>query len=365
MGDVELELIIKACRSTFATFKPLADFPGPGVRWDRVVTLSRRHRVQGLVWDGLQHLSDQVPGDFAQILLSDAEEVIGANLRIAAESARLAALFHAAGLDLLFLKGLALGALAYRNPYLKMGWDIDLLVSPTQLDRAGQLLRTAGYIPAIPGNANGQKLAKWHANRKESVWRTPSGAFYIDLHTRLADNPAMLANIGMASPRQSAKLGEIANLPTLGTAELFAYLAVHGASSAWFRLKWAADLAAFLSTKTHMEIEGLYDHSQQMGAGRAAAQALLLIDDLFEIGMDSRFRLELESDPINRWLVRCALRQLSVATEPVGRPLGTLMIHLTQLAMMPGARFATSELLRQLRDAASDRSADDEVTCRT
>lgn len=365
MGDVELQLIIGACRSTFAVPKFVRAFTSHGIRWDRVLTLSRRHRVQGLVWDGLQPVREQIPCEFADRLQAEAEGIIQANLRIAAESARLLNCFRAADVDLLFLKGLALGALAYRNPYLKMGWDIDLLITTHQLEPACQLLRSAGYNTAIPDNANDGQLAKWHERRKESVWRTADGAFYIDLHTRLADNPAMLRNLGMETTRQVAKLGDKLGLPTIGSEELFAYLSVHGASSAWFRLKWAADLAALLSTRTGEEIEHLHDRSQQLGAGRAAAQALILIDDLFDVGLDPGFRSRLEADRLSRWLASSALREINSSIEPTGRPLGTAMIHLTQLAMMPGARFAMSEARRQLQDVVTRVSADHQVTGRT
>ena len=364
MGDAELQLIIEACRSTFAGQVPATALASPGIRWDRLVTLSRRHRVQGLVCEGLQPVRHQIPCEYADRLREEAEGIIRANLLIAAESVRLLDHFLTADLDLLFLKGLALGALAYRNPYLKMGWDIDLLIAPGDLNRACQLMRSAGYTAAIPENATDRQLAKWHDTRKESVWRTADGSFYVDLHTRLADNPAMLRTVGMGSPRQVAKLGNKIGLPTLGPEELFAYLSVHGASSAWFRLKWAADLAALLSTRTGDEIEHLHDRSQQLGAGRAAAQALLLIDDLFEVVLDPRFRSRLEADRLNLWLARSAQREIYSPIEPTERPLGTAMIHLTQLAMMPGARFAVSEARRQFHDVTNRLSADHQVTSR-
>lgn len=364
MADAELQLITDACRSTLSGRERLAALPNHHIRWDRFMMLSRRHRVQGLVWEGLQPLRDGIPGEWARRLKDDAEEIIRDNLQIAAESARLLDHFKLAGVDLLFLKGLALGALAYPNPFLKMGWDIDLLVGPDQLDRACQLLRSAGYLPANPEGASDRQLAEWHEARKESVWRSSDGAFHIDLHTRLADNPSMLRSIGMTSPRQVAKLGEGIHLPTLNTEELFAYLAVHGASSAWFRQKWAVDLAAFLSGKSGDEIERLYDYSQQVGAGRAAAQALLLADELIGIGLEPQFRWKLEADPLNRWLTTTAIREIKRAAEPTERPLGTFMIHLTQLAMLPGARFAFSEACRQLGEMTSRVSADHEVAGR-
>ena len=46
-------------------------------------------------------------------------------------------------------------------------------------------------------------------------------------------------------------------MPTLADEPLYAYLCVHGASSAWFRLKWIADLNALLAGRTAEEIAAL------------------------------------------------------------------------------------------------------------
>ena len=81
-------------------------------------------------------------------------------------------------------------------------------------------------------------------------------------------------SLDVHSPAQEVEIAPGIALPTLADEELFAYLAVHGASSAWFRLKWIADFAAILDARTGAEIERIYQKSQVLGAGRAAGQAL-------------------------------------------------------------------------------------------
>jgi len=348
-GDTELSLAIAACR---AVFGGLAKDVGPLTRaanWDRFLKVATRHRVQALCWHGLEPMSDVMPPAIVERLRLQASAIVEANLRIAAESARLFALFKSAPLQLLFLKGLTLGALAYRAPFLKMGWDIDLLVAHDQLPDAARLLRAAGYIPVIPAS-DGRPLERWHRSRKESVWHLPEGDFHIDLHTRLADNPALLPKIGINSPSRLVPVAKGIELPTLGKDELFAYLTVHGASSAWFRLKWITDFAALLHDDGADEIERLYDRSQQLGAGRAAAQALLLADRIYGLGTGHRLRDRLGSDRTNRWLARLAERQLDAIREPTEVLLGTAPIRLSQMFLLPGWRFKASEIERQLND---------------
>jgi hypothetical protein len=140
------------------------------------------------------------------------------------------------------------------------------------------------------------------------------------------------------------------DLPTLADEELFAYLSVHGASSAWFRLKWISDLAGLLHRGGANAIDRLYDRSRRFVAGRAAAQALLLAATLFDIPLSPPLAGRLDTRT-NRWLARAALREM-LRGEPSERMLGTRTIHLTQFFLMDGVRYKLSELKRQIRHAA-------------
>lgn len=348
MQDPEFQLLVAACKAALDDCP--VDAPRPEINWDRLLRLADRHRVQALCWKALGQFATDMPKEVAARLRAQARGIVVANLRAAAECARLKKAFETAGVPLLFLKGLSLGALAYRNPFLKMGVDIDLLVEPDRLADAADELRSAGYAPVIPPGADESALGRWHALRKESVWRHGEGGFQVDLHTRLADHPDMLRGLTATSPSQQVCVANEISLPTLSGDHLFAYLCVHGASSAWFRLKWITDFAGVLNRKEELEIERLYEQALEARAGRAAGQALLLADRLYSIGLGDKLRSRLTADPIIRWLVKLAERQLLNPVEPTERPLGTATIHLSQLGLMPGWRFRASEAARQIRD---------------
>lgn len=348
MRDAEFQLIVAAC--AVSVDERQLETPPRTIRWDRFLALAGRHRVQALCWDALKPLED-MPRAIAAELQAQGREIIVANLRAAAESRRLLREFEDAGIKLLFLKGLTLGALAYRNSLSKMSVDIDLLVDPGQRLGACRLLRLAGYAVTQPAAASDADLARWHNVHKESVWHRASDNLNIDLHTRLADQPAMLTELGVGSPSRAVEVASGISLPTLAEDELFAYLCVHGASSAWFRLKWVTDLAGLLAGKEPGEIERLHVRSQELGAGRAAAQALLLAERIYAIGIGPGLRDRLAADPATRWLLRMAEAQLLNSLEPTERPLGTATIHLSQLGLLPGWRFKLSEAVRQVSSA--------------
>jgi hypothetical protein len=351
----EFQLAVECCRSAFTgqASPRLAELTAR-VDWPRFVRLLRFHRVQGLAWNRLSSSRVAVPAEVAATLATDAKFLAASNLKAAEESRELLGQFERAGIPLLFIKGLTLGALAYPKPFLKMAWDIDVLIGEQHLDQAAAELRARGYERAIP--APSADLKNWHRTRKESVWAKADEGLYVELHTRLADNRLLIPRVGMDSPRQDVMLPTGTSLPTLAEDELFAYLCVHGASSLWFRLKWITDLAALIHRLPHGEIERLYDRSLQLGAGRASAQALIHADDVYGVLAGTILRSRLARDRMSRWLADAAMMQVAGRGEPrdpTMTPLGTVGIHLSQLLLRPGLRFKLGELARQARDILS------------
>lgn len=352
MTSSEFQLAVACCRWAFAGGDATAVHSlCRSVDWSRFTRVARYHRVQALVWTGLAGTKAEAPADAAATLRADAEAVAAANLRTALELRELRSQFDSAGVALLFVKGLTVGKLAYGNAMLKMGWDIDLLVDDSQVGEAARLLGERGYRQVIPSPSS--DLRSWHRLRKESVWSRDDG-LHVELHTRLADNPALIPDIGIHSPTREVEVAPGIKLPTLAEEELFAYLCVHGGSSLWFRLKWITDFAAILHRLPAGELERLYARSQELGAGRASGHALLLADELFGTLQNSALRAELPRDRGNRWLVKAALRQLAGRDEPVEPTSfvgGTAAIHYSQFLLVPGVAFKLSELLRQARTA--------------
>jgi hypothetical protein len=153
----------------------------------------------------------------------------------------------------------------------------------------------------------------------------------------------------MDSPRQNVMIRQRA-FPTLASEDLFAYLSVHGTWSAWYRLKWITDLAALVHRSGADAAERFYEHAVSRGAGRAPAQALLLMNRLFGLELASHLHKEFDRDPANAVLEKLALREMREDRSPIERPLGTLPIHLARPLLLRGWAFKYSESKRQLHD---------------
>ena len=319
--------------------------PASPAECERLVRLAQRHRVQGLV---AAALGEQTP----EPLRVQARAIAVHNLHAAAESHRLLEAFTKAGIDLLFFKGLTLGALAWPKPMAKMSWDIDVLVNPDSLIGAAGLLERLGYRRHRPAPA--ADLPAWHRHTKESEWSLDLAGLQLELHSRPTENMALLPSIGLDSPRQLVAVKGGAILPTLAPSPLFAYLCVHGATSAWFRLKWLADLAALIHRTSAEQTAAWINEAAASTHPRIVGQAMLLTERLFGPMIPADFVAPFEADAATRWLADVAEVELAgprSMVEPTERRLGTLRIHASQLRLRPGLGFKAGEAWRQVRES--------------
>lgn len=348
------ELAALACRAAYderaaELLRALPASDGPAL-----LAYVRRHRVQGLVWDSLAAVPGMIDEMSRRALAEDARTISAGNLATASELGRLQDAFDSAGVDLLHVKGLTLGSLCYRRPMAKAGWDIDLLIAPEGLGPSAAILADLGYECRLP--KGGRHLRRWHSRRIESVWIRAADGMAVELHTRLTPSPALIPTLGVASPRQPAMVGG-RRLETLDDAPLLAYLAVHGATSLWFRLKWLSDFAA-LAFRLGDRLDAVAAEASGMDVGRCLTLAFRLGARFFDTPVPPACAQELGA--ADEWLLHAAIRQLAgpnALTEPTGERLGTLPIHVAGLLLGRTPAFAIRDAARRARDALLDRFA--------
>lgn len=344
----EFRLLARCCHASFKDRIAAEVRFDQSLDWQDFLALASRHRVAGLAWHGLNSLGIEAPLAIEGQLSAAAAATADHGLRAALLSCQLRDAFTARDIPLLFLKGLVVGALAYGDPFRKMAWDIDILVSPDRLTDACAVLRGMDHRPVHPAGSD-DDLARWHQQSKESVWTSADGRMTVELHTGLTDHPALLPTMGITAQPALVKILPGTSLPSLPSDQQFAYLCVHGSSSAWFRLKWIADLAGTISGASEGELGRLLVAAERLGAGRSAAQALLLACWLFPIlADDAPLARALRSDRVATWLAARSLAQLC-GPEPRSRRFGTATIHLTQLVLTPRISDGLAEFARQLR----------------
>jgi hypothetical protein len=266
----------------------------PVTDWNAVVLAARRQRVAGLVYDALSAAGVQPPAASAAELARRAQAIYRKNLLLAAETSRLQKLLDAAGIPSVVLKGVALAQLAYGSLKVKHTRDIDLLIPPDRALTAMALLERDGYALSFPSNhlSATQRHAVVRYSREVAFIHSDNGAL-LELQWRVADNPKLLNEVHAGSPTQIVIVADGSSTRTLARDDLFAYLCIHGAYHAWSRLKWLADLNAFIAA-TDADVMHLHRHAQAKGAGFCSGQALLLCRRLFALPLPDSLASELQ-----------------------------------------------------------------------
>lgn len=284
-----------------------------GVDWARFGHVVQRQRIAGLVDLALKAAGVAVPAATAAMIGQHAKRIVLHNLFAAAETARLIRLIEAAGYPVLTVKGVALGARAYGSIALKHSKDIDLLILPDHVGPVLALLEADSYRLIAPAAAlSPAQRALLPRYGKDATLARANHSVQVELHWRLIGNTAMLPGITARAQADPVGLGGDMVVPTLNATDLYAYLVAHGAIDGWSRMKWIADVNAWLAPLSPSEIMALHDSAVALGVGPASAQALLLMTDLFGLVLPEAFVRTLARSRRVRTLVAGAYHLMAV-----------------------------------------------------
>jgi hypothetical protein len=121
--------------------------------WCILPTQAETHGLTPLLYTHLQAAGVPVPATIQQQLQARAIQHAHANRVRAKALADVLAVFQAAEIDMLVLKGAALAHLVYPQPGLRSMRDVDVLVSRSQARQAQALLAEMGFNAPPPGDS--------------------------------------------------------------------------------------------------------------------------------------------------------------------------------------------------------------------
>ncbi len=274
--------------------------------WDAVWALGAQHRVVPLLADALR--TTAAPLAIREQARAATRELAQRSLLQMAEAIKIGAHFNEAGIDWLTFKGPALAIQAYGDISAKMSHDLDLLISPSAAPIAFDCMRALGYRRVDgPGKADPSSFDRYF---KDSLWRRPRAGGLVELHTRFFETAELLPGFGLESPREQVAIGGGRTLPTLARPELLVYLAVHGARTSWYRLKWLADFAALTTLTMPEDIEIARARAVSAGVLDMFDSALLLANGILGSPVPAQTRAR-EGGRRVRMLIGAAVRELS------------------------------------------------------
>src|SRR5579863_1244942 len=202
--------------------------PPSNLDWRIVLRLARANGVLALIDDRLRASGVQTPEWF----LEQAREVLEAGERLARELELLLNAFGARSIEIMPLKGPAMGQALYGDVGLRPSVDLDLLVRHRDLERSEALLRELGFT-AKPTSDYDVRF------RRDGL--------SVELHFELASPQYCKFDIDGVWARSRA--GEFRGRPirAMSDEDLVFYLCAHGLKHGFSRLIWIADIARALA----------------------------------------------------------------------------------------------------------------------
>ena len=318
------------------------------IDWDRFLRVVQRHRVVGLVHDGLTVAQiGATPGIISKIE-EQAAALVRENLALAREAVRLQRLFSEANLPTVLIKGVSLGKLAYGNLGLRDGKDLDLLVAPESFPAAAALVECAGYRRFDPPAAiTASQLRLLMPLRKDIGYVHDQNRHFLELHWRLFLNPHLMNETSLMSSSRVVPLSGTVGLRTLGDDDLFSYLCAHGALHWWYQLKWLADIGALLESAPMNNVERQYEAAEARGLGRAAALAILLCHRLLGTRVPDCLLTTFQSSALLQYLESTALNAMTRGNgeiEPRDALFGTTRGSVSTFLLGDNWRYWSAEL---------------------
>lgn len=344
----EFTLAAACCRWPAGPDRDAAIREAATVDWSRFRRVVARHRVVGLVHNGLSQSGVDVPREIRAVIAAEANALAQSNLRQTAELLRLDRLFAEASLSMCVIKGTPFGIFAYGDLALRHSRDIDILVDRDDVAAALALLESAGYREASKADAP-VALSQRLAGHKPIEMLHQKSRIALELHWELLTNPHYLAG---APIRTETIQIQGSALNVLATDDLFPYLCAHGAGHAWFRLKWLADIGALLAAENDSGVTRLYEGAVARGVDRPAAQALLLAERLLATRLPPALAPRIRERRIAALLENVALRSMvagKAETELQAVQFGTTRIALASFLLGHGWRYRLAAAAATLR----------------
>lgn len=304
----------------------------------------RRHRVAGLVERGLRSTLGAFPREYSWLVDAARQQTIRSMFTIASLQ-NIARAFAKAEVSYVLLKGPALSAMAYGDALVRHSKDLDLLVSPWDVPRASDILSGLGYVRTYPtAEMSGTAYKRWMRFAKHSTFVHAESKAEVELHWRIADNTRLFPLRISSETVADVRITEHCAVPSLHGDSLVLYLCSHGASHAWFRMKWLADVQALLSGYDQSALERLARTAKRYHLERPLLQAMDLIEDLFDIDIAYKPARSRHRNA----LLAVARDALLGENDPKLNPQGSTPISLSQFRLKRSPAFKVEEAVRQL-----------------
>jgi len=286
--------------------------------WILFLTLALEHNVGGIAAAALASLPvGRVPSAVVASLAAHRHHTGERNRAALDEQRRVLDALDAAGIPGVPLKGAWLCLRAYRDLTVRPSRDLDFLVPAASVGQMLPVLERCGYEVAT--GLSPRQLQATIRDDCEFMFPRQDRRFVIEPHwAYVPRNLALAIDMGGVWQRLRRVTIENETFRTLSPEDELLLLCVHGGKEEWARLKWLADLTAFVVASRDVDRASrdldwsvVAARAREAGARRIVEPGVLLLHQVFAIRtplLDQSMR-----DPVVRHFAAEVLRRMQVA----------------------------------------------------
>ena len=252
-----------------------------GVAWPAVMAFAIPHGVLPLMAHNLQRFTaDLLPDAMLTQLERYRKTVEERNTRHWLSLNQITGSLLGAGIRALGYKGPSLALTAYGSLALREFHDLDLWADPDRTEKAGEVLRSLGFLPAI--YKDGQPLPSESSAKVHREFVSADGETVVDFqHLRHSYQMAFRPDFDELWERRINVNAYGISVPSLSREDLLPALSVHGSKHAWRRLNWVVDVAGVLAAASEDEAARGLERSVTWRCQRRVLSAVALASELY------------------------------------------------------------------------------------
>jgi hypothetical protein len=231
------------------------------------------------------------------------------NLLLTGELIKLLKSFEASGIVAIPFKGPTLAVLAHGNLAYRQFNDLDLLLRPSDILGAKELLIARGYRLHLPISPAQEKA--YLQSIAQLPFLSGDGNLLVELHSRLMPQYFYfpLEFEELQGRLQSVPLGG-RQVPTLSSEDLLLLLCAHGSKHFWTTLGWVGDLAELIRSRPRMDWPGVMQLAGRLRSKRMVLLGLYLASHLLGAPLPADIGQAVRADAVAESLGTQVIRRL-------------------------------------------------------
>ncbi|UCB44002.1 MAG: nucleotidyltransferase family protein [Dehalococcoidales bacterium] len=277
-----------------------------GLDWEYLLNLAEFHNITPLVAHNLttNGSHSQVPQPYSEQLNRIYNNTLYRNVTLSNELVNVMSALKKDDITTISLKGTVLAEVLYENPALRAIADIDILVHPEDVSRAGAVLIDLGYeLATMP--------ATWEHHFHEVPYcKQAAFPFFIELHWSLEDR--RFATVPEKKIWHRAQLLELQGVTTtvLSPEDNLLFLSTHLSKQSCELLKFLGDIAELLKKyEDELDWDYIVASARSWQTDIAVYYALRRAKDLLGAPVPAPVLKTLKPSPWRRWLLSILVNQ--------------------------------------------------------